>query len=222
MNKDLSNYNWITSDGKTVRPYNPYNTRRGKAFHDEFEAEVKHLVFDCEGLTPNKVYRGEELQVYYEGLYGTVKCKIDEHTYNSYLKFKDEIRWALSNVRICIKLKEQPKEEEPTTQEIRAVETVEQAAERLYPNVIDSDWEETSPEDFARFNALKRNYRNVFQFGAQYALQNLPIKEILELVAERARANSFLTGNLEVIQEIDKQSILSLEEEILKLINNQK
>ncbi|MGN6560976.1 MAG: hypothetical protein ACTHJ2_10710, partial [Candidatus Nitrosocosmicus sp.] len=107
MNEDLSKYNWITSDGKTVRPlndenYNPYDKKWIDA-----EADTIKLVFACEGLQVNKVYKWEELQPEYEGLYGTVWCKIDEHTYISFLQFKNEMKWQLSDVRPLIRLKDQ-------------------------------------------------------------------------------------------------------------------
>lgn len=84
MNKDLSKYNWITLDGKTVRPvaedieqWPDYN-KTGKP---QVRGFIKDLVFACEGLQVNKVYKYDELSFQHEVI-GCHLYNVDKAVYD--------------------------------------------------------------------------------------------------------------------------------------------
>lgn len=138
MNKDLSNYNWITSDGKTIRPVNPhpkllahYNTWDKFEYNYTnpdwglFEAEVKDLHFACEGLQFNKVYKWCELQEVWQSYNSEANIWEDSYCqrHNTSLVYASyEKKMFPFECRQIYRLKEQAKEETPVK------ESVEQAA----------------------------------------------------------------------------------------------
>jgi hypothetical protein len=237
----LNNYSWITSsDGKSIRPeaqdiseWPSYN----KSGESKLRTNIKNLTFDCEGLKPNAVYKGDQLRIvwqYYDDKWHSWE---DTMVFTVFDSFEEYSKTQPFSTRIRIKPVEVAKGvefdrfensekqsdhipgignmigENPTARKNGVVETVEQSAG--YWKNKTTIAQATAAVQFERLKA-GHNLVNFdfFTAGAKWQLQNINWDEILELIASRAKTDPNWMNCI-----VDKQSILDCKEDILKLLN---